>query len=112
MDGSGLSRLNQVPAALVNDILLLVNQGAGEYEFLEAGLPVSGDSGSLRSRFATGSKVETKSKVIAKTGYILTGYSLAGFLTAKDGTELIFTVYNLADRANSNHPSSKLFHEK
>ena len=103
VDGSGLSRLNQVPAALINDLLLLVNQGVGDYEALEAGLPVSGDSGSLRSRFATGSKAETKGKVIAKTGYILTGYSLAGFLTAKDGTELIFTVYNLADRANANH---------
>jgi D-alanyl-D-alanine carboxypeptidase/D-alanyl-D-alanine-endopeptidase (penicillin-binding protein 4) len=102
-DASGLSRLNQVPAAVVNDLLLLVNQGVGEYESLEAGLPVSGERGSLRSRFATGSKLETKGKVIAKTGYILTGYSLAGFLTAKDGTELIFTVYNLADRANANH---------
>jgi D-alanyl-D-alanine carboxypeptidase/D-alanyl-D-alanine-endopeptidase (penicillin-binding protein 4) len=103
IDASGLSRLNQVPAALVNDLLLLVNQGIGDYESLEAGLPISGQSGSLRSRFATGSKVETKGKVIAKTGYILTGYSLAGFLTAKDGTELIFTVYNLAERANANH---------
>ncbi len=102
-DASGLSRLNQVPAAVVNDLLLLVKQGVVEYESLEAGLPVSGERGSLRSRFATGSKLETKGKVIAKTGYILTGYSLAGFLTAKDGTELIFTVYNLADRANANH---------
>ncbi|MDH4397598.1 MAG: D-alanyl-D-alanine carboxypeptidase [Actinomycetota bacterium] len=103
IDASGLSRLNQVPAALINDLLLLVNQGVGDYESLEAGLPISGESGSLKSRFATGSKVETRGKVIAKTGYILTGYSLAGFLTAKDGTELIFTVYNLAERANANH---------
>ena len=103
IDASGLSRLNQVPAALINDLLLLVNQGVGDYEALEAGLPISGESGSLKSRFATGSKVETKGKVIAKTGYILTGYTLAGFLTAKDGTELIFTVYNLAERANANH---------
>jgi D-alanyl-D-alanine carboxypeptidase/D-alanyl-D-alanine-endopeptidase (penicillin-binding protein 4) len=103
IDASGLSRLNQVPAALINDLLLLVNQGVGDYESLEAGLPISGESGSLKSRFATGNKVETKGKVIAKTGYILTGYSLAGFLTAKDGTELIFTVYNLAERANANH---------
>ena len=103
VDASGLSRLNQVPAALINDLLVLVNQGVGDYEALEAGLPVSGQSGSLKTRFATGSKVETKGKVIAKTGYILTGYTLAGFLTAKDGTELIFTIYNLADRANRNH---------
>ncbi len=103
VDASGLSRLNQVPAALINDLLVLVNQGVGDYEALEAGLPVSGQSGSLKTRFATGSKVETKGKVVAKTGYILSGYTLAGFLTAKDGTELIFTIYNLADRANRNH---------
>ena len=103
VDGSGLSKLNQVPAALINDLLVLVDQGVGDYEALEAGLPVSGQSGSLKSRFATGSKVDSKGKVFAKTGYILTGYSLAGFLIAKDGTELIFTVYNLADRANANH---------
>ena len=103
VDGSGLSRLNQVPAALINELLVLVNQGVGDYEALEAGLPVSGQAGSLKSRFATGSKVDTRGKVVAKTGYILTGYSLAGFITAKDGTELIFTIYNLADRANANH---------
>jgi D-alanyl-D-alanine carboxypeptidase/D-alanyl-D-alanine-endopeptidase (penicillin-binding protein 4) len=103
IDASGLSRLNKVPAALVTDLLSLVNQGVGDYEYLEAGLPVSGMAGSLKSRFATGSKVATKGKVVAKTGYITTGYSLAGFLTAKDGTELIFTVYNLTDKANANH---------
>jgi D-alanyl-D-alanine carboxypeptidase/D-alanyl-D-alanine-endopeptidase (penicillin-binding protein 4) len=103
VDGSGLSKLNLVPAALINDLLVLVNQGVGDYEALEAGLPVSGQSGSLKSRFATGSKIETKGKVFAKTGYIRTGYSLAGFLIAKDGSELIFTVYNLADQASANH---------
>jgi D-alanyl-D-alanine carboxypeptidase/D-alanyl-D-alanine-endopeptidase (penicillin-binding protein 4) len=36
--------------------------------------------------------------VAAKTGFITTGYSLSGFLTARDKTELIFTVYNLNDR--------------
>jgi D-alanyl-D-alanine carboxypeptidase/D-alanyl-D-alanine-endopeptidase (penicillin-binding protein 4) len=103
VDGSGLSKLNLVPAALINDLLVLVDQGVGDYEALEAGLPVSGQSGSLKSRFATGSKVDSKGKVFAKTGYIRTGYSLAGFLIAKDGSELIFTVYNLADQASANH---------
>lgn len=103
VDASGLSRLNQVPAALINDLLVLVNQGVGDYEALEAGLPVSGQNGSLKTRFATGSKVDAKGKVVAKTGYILSGYTLAGFLTARDGTKLIFTVFNLADRANANH---------
>ena len=99
VDASGLSRDNAVPVALVNDLLALVNQGVGDYEILEAGMPVSGERGSLRSRFATGNLAAARGLVAAKTGYISTGYSLAGFLTARDGTELIFTVYNLSPRA-------------
>ena len=36
-------------------------------------------------------------KVVAKTGWIRTGYSLAGYLFPEDGSQLIFTVYNLAN---------------
>jgi D-alanyl-D-alanine carboxypeptidase/D-alanyl-D-alanine-endopeptidase (penicillin-binding protein 4) len=103
IDASGLSRLNKVPAEFVNELLVLINQGVGNYSVIEAGMPVSGKSGSLRTRFATGSKVSTKGLVVAKTGFIRTGYSLAGFLTARDGTELIFTVYNLSPVATFNN---------
>ena len=99
VDASGLSKDNAVPVALVNDVLTLVNQGAGDYEVIEAGMPVSGEKGSLRTRFATGNLKAAKGLVAAKTGYISTGYSLAGFLTARDGTELIFSIYNLSPRA-------------
>ena len=102
VDASGLSRENAVPAKLVNEILTLVHQGTGDYEIIEAGLPVSGKAGSLRSRFATGSQASTRGLVAAKTGYITSGYSLAGFLTARDKTELIFTVYNLGERMKLN----------
>ena len=99
VDASGLSKDNAVPVALVNDVLTLVNQGVGDYEVIEAGMPVSGEKGSLRTRFATGNLKAAKGLVAAKTGYISSGYSLAGFLTARDGTELIFSVYNLSSRA-------------
>jgi D-alanyl-D-alanine carboxypeptidase/D-alanyl-D-alanine-endopeptidase (penicillin-binding protein 4) len=88
-----------VPVALVNDVLSLVNQGVGNYSVIEAGLPISGEKGSLRTRFASGNLAAAKGLVAAKTGYITSGYSLAGFLTARDGTELIFTVYNLSEKA-------------
>lgn len=103
IDASGLSRLNKVPAEFVNDLLVLINKGVDNYSVIEAGMPVSGKSGSLRTRFATGSKAATRGLVTAKTGFIRTGYSLAGFLTARDGTELIFTVYNLSPRATFNN---------
>jgi D-alanyl-D-alanine carboxypeptidase/D-alanyl-D-alanine-endopeptidase (penicillin-binding protein 4) len=99
VDASGLSSENAVPVALVNDVLVQVNQGAGEYEFLRAGLPISGEKGSQRTRFATGNLKAARGLVAAKTGYISSGYSLAGFVTAKDGTPLIFTVYNLSPKA-------------
>lgn len=102
VDASGLSRENAVPAALVNDILALVHAGKGDYEVIRQGMPVSGSAGSLRSRFSTGSQASTRGVVAAKTGYITSGYSLAGFMTARDQTELIFTVYNLGERVKFN----------
>ena len=102
VDASGLSRENKVPVRLVNEVLALVNQQVGDYEIIEQGMPVSGQPGSLRSRFANGNLKAARGLVVAKTGYITTGYSLAGFLTARDGTELIFSVYNLTDRATFN----------
>jgi serine-type D-Ala-D-Ala carboxypeptidase/endopeptidase (penicillin-binding protein 4) len=98
VDASGLSRDNRVSPRIVNDLLEMVYQGVGDYEIIEGGFPVSGSKGSLRSRFATGTQASTRGLVAAKTGWITTGYSLAGFVTARDGTELIFTVYNLSDK--------------
>lgn len=100
VDASGLSRDNRVPVTTVNDLLLLVDKHVGDYQVIEQGLPVSGQQGSLRTRFATGNLRAAKGLVVAKTGYITTGYSLAGFLTARDGTELVFTVYNLTSSAS------------
>ncbi len=91
-DGSGLSRNNLLAPAQVNQLLQLVAQGYGDFELIESGMPVSGTPGSLSARFvsATGS-------VTAKTGWIRTGYSLAGFLDVPGDSGLIFTVYNLGD---------------
>jgi D-alanyl-D-alanine carboxypeptidase/D-alanyl-D-alanine-endopeptidase (penicillin-binding protein 4) len=103
VDASGLSRLNEVPASFVTDLVGLIGEGIDDYEVIQAGMPVSGQPGSLKSRFATGTLKAARGLVVAKTGYISTGYSLAGFLTARDGTPLQFTVYNLADRVAYNN---------
>lgn len=91
-DGSGLSRYNQIAPSTVNEILRLVDQGYGNFALIDAGLPVSGSPGSLSARFT-----EAVGKVVAKTGWIRTGYSLSGFLYPEDGSKLLFTVYNLGD---------------
>ena len=103
VDASGLSRLNQVPASLVTDLVGLVDQQVGEYKVIQAGMPVSGQPGSLKSRFANGTLKAAKGLVVAKTGYITSGYTLAGFLTARDGTKLRFTVYNLGESVGYNN---------
>jgi len=102
IDASGLSRDNQVPVSLVNEVLKLVSQNTENYSVIQSGLPVSGEKGSLRFRFSNGTLKAARGLVAAKTGFITTGYSLAGFLTAQDGTPLIFTVYNLSKKANFN----------
>ena len=95
VDGSGLSRLNRVPAKLVNDVLSQVYANQASHSAVVAGMPVSGKPGSLRYRFSSGEQRQALFNIEAKTGWIRTGYSLAGKIKAQDGTELIFTVYNL-----------------
>jgi serine-type D-Ala-D-Ala carboxypeptidase/endopeptidase (penicillin-binding protein 4) len=91
-DGSGLSRYNQVSPAQVNNLLELIDQSYGEFELIAKGMPVSGTPGSLSNRL-----LDAVGDITAKTGWIRTGYSLAGFLDAPDESRLIFTVYNLGD---------------
>jgi D-alanyl-D-alanine carboxypeptidase/D-alanyl-D-alanine-endopeptidase (penicillin-binding protein 4) len=91
-DGSGLSRYNQVAPATINQLLMLIDEGYGDFALIDAGMPVSGTPGSLSSRF-----LDVVGKVVAKTGWIRTGYSLAGFLYPEDGSKLLFTIYNLGE---------------
>jgi D-alanyl-D-alanine carboxypeptidase/D-alanyl-D-alanine-endopeptidase (penicillin-binding protein 4) len=91
-DGSGLSRYNQVSPNQVNSLLKLIDQGYGDFELITKGMPVSGTPGSLSNRL-----LDAVGAVTAKTGWIRTGYSLAGFLDTPDDSRLIFTVYNLGD---------------
>jgi len=100
-DGSGLSDLNAVPPALVNKLLIAMNAGAPNLDVLRAGLPVAGQSGTLAGRF-TGDNAVARGQVAAKTGWIDTGYSLAGIMTAQDGTVLLFTFYALGEGIQGN----------
>ena len=96
-DGSGLSKYNQVSPEQVNDLLVLIDAGYGDFELILGGMPVSGTPGSLSYRFE-----DAVGSITAKTGWIRTGYTLAGFLDTPDQSRLIFTVYNLGDVTASN----------
>lgn len=95
-DGSGLSDLNAVPPATMNALLRRVVTGDPALAPLVPGMPVAGQSGTLAGRF-TGDNAEARGAVVAKTGWIDTGYSLAGWVTARDGSTLVFTFYALGE---------------
>ena len=96
-DGSGLSKYNQISPELVNELLVLVDKGYGDFKFILQGMPVSGTPGSLSYRFE-----DAVGSITAKTGWIRTGYTLAGILNTPDDSRLIFTVYNLGDVTAAN----------
>jgi len=95
-DGSGLSRFNQLSPVTVNELLQLVDKSYPNFKVILDGMPVAGTPGSLGYRFESAA-----GKVVAKTGWIRTGYTLAGLLYPEDGSKIIFTVYNLGNSVNT-----------
>ncbi|MES1212563.1 MAG: D-alanyl-D-alanine carboxypeptidase, partial [Leifsonia sp.] len=92
VDGSGESANNQVPPATMTSLLRLIQAGSLNLDVVAAGLSIAGKTGSLASRF-TGANAIARGHVAAKVGWIDTEYSLAGTITAADGTVLEFTFY-------------------
>ncbi len=79
-DGSGLSRRNLVsPRQLV--ALLAAMRKDSRLHAIQTGLPVAGESGTLRSRFMRGA---AKGQVRAKTGFVSYVVALSGYVDRKD----------------------------
>lgn len=89
IDGSGESANNQVPPAAMTSLLRLIQAGSLNLDVVHAALPVAGKSGTLAGRF-TGANAVVRGNLAAKTGWIDTEYSLAGTVTAADGTVIVF----------------------
>ncbi|WP_307807439.1 D-alanyl-D-alanine carboxypeptidase [Naasia sp. SYSU D00948] len=98
VDGSGLSGENAVPPAFLTSLFAKVLNREASLWAVYDGLPVSGQSGSLRydDRFA-GASSRADGAVRAKTGWIDDGYTLSGLIQASDGTWLTFAIYALGD---------------
>lgn len=88
-DGSGLSGNNAVPPQVMADFLRQVAAGTAGLDVARAGLPVAGKSGSLADRFS-GDNADARGNVTAKSGTLSNASTLAGYLTATDGTQLTF----------------------
>ncbi|MCM3744904.1 D-alanyl-D-alanine carboxypeptidase/D-alanyl-D-alanine-endopeptidase [Sporosarcina luteola] len=92
-DGSGMSHKNLVSADEFTKLLYNI-QGKSWFPAFEASLPIAGVpermiGGTLRNRMGNGL---TAGNVTAKTGSITGVSTLSGYVTAKDGTELIFSI--------------------
>lgn len=95
-DGSGLSDGNRVTPRALARLLDYVRRTPAQAVVREK-LPVSGArEGSLRSRF-----LEMPGRVAAKTGYIGGVNSLSGYLTMRDGRELIFVIIGNGEAAQA-----------
>ncbi|MCC8908555.1 D-alanyl-D-alanine carboxypeptidase/D-alanyl-D-alanine-endopeptidase [Curtobacterium sp. GD1] len=91
-DGSGESAANAVSPNFVAHLMVQVAAGAKGLGTLANALPVSGQSGTLASRF-TGANAVARGKVHAKTGWIDSANTLGGYIDAADGTRLTFAFY-------------------
>ena len=97
-DGSGLSTLDHVtPRSMVR--LLGYAHRAPWGPVFHAALPVEGESGTLKRH---GKGAPSRGNLHAKTGTTNTVAALGGYVTAKNGEVLAFSlIYNGADRWNA-----------
>lgn len=88
-DGSGMSTYNRLaPRAVVTFLRWAATQRWGAA--WRATLPVAGVDGTLRNRFKNGG---LKGRLFAKTGTINATHALSGYMLAKSGRTLIFSIF-------------------
>jgi D-alanyl-D-alanine carboxypeptidase/D-alanyl-D-alanine-endopeptidase (penicillin-binding protein 4) len=97
-DGSGLSLLDRVTARSMVQLLGYVHHADWGPAF-HAALPVDGESGTLKRR---SKGTPARGNLHAKTGTTNTVAALGGYVTAKNGEVLAFSlIYNGSDRWNA-----------
>lgn len=92
-DGSGMSHKNLIPADELTKLLFAVQAEPWFADYVHS-LPVAGDpdrliGGTLRNRLTD---ADTKGNVLAKTGSLTGANTLSGYVTAKSGEKLIFSI--------------------
>lgn len=88
-DGSGLSHGNRVSVRTIAELLLKIRTEP-QFQAIYDGLPTSGKTGTLKKRFQEYG-ASAKGLVKAKTGWINTSVTLAGYVEAGE-SEYVFAV--------------------
>ncbi len=88
-DGNGLSHQTRVTVRQVADLLLAIRANP-KYEVILEGLPIAGETGTLKNRFINDAP-KAVGLVHAKTGWINTTVSLAGFVSV-GAKEYVFAI--------------------
>lgn len=88
VDGSGLSRRNQVSARNLVTLLRYMASHPQAKVFIDS-LPIAGVDGTLRNRMVN---TPAQGKVRAKTGSLGRVSTLSGYLTTQKGEELVFAI--------------------
>ena len=78
-DGNGLSNRNRVSVRQIADLLVAIRTNS-KFKVIVAGLPIAGKTGTLKTRFVVDAP-KAVGLVQAKTGWINTTVSLAGYVT-------------------------------
>lgn len=93
-DGSGLSRTGRMTPVTAIDLVSTIRSIPAQNAviFAAAGLPTSGVSGTLRTRFVTAPTSCAHSDIRAKTGTLGDVVALSGVSTGVDGRERLFSV--------------------
>jgi serine-type D-Ala-D-Ala carboxypeptidase/endopeptidase (penicillin-binding protein 4) len=89
-DGSGVSHYNLISVELICNILkYFYFYHYPEYQKLFYSFPIAGVDGTLKSRMK---KSSAENNVHAKTGTLSGVSSLSGYLTARQGNQLVFSI--------------------
>ena len=91
-DASGLAQDNRVTARIITDTLLAVDPFTESIGDFSKYLATTSSAGTLSTRFKGANKLPAGA-VQAKTGFIPGLYSLAGYVTAKDGHRLVYAFF-------------------
>jgi serine-type D-Ala-D-Ala carboxypeptidase/endopeptidase (penicillin-binding protein 4) len=88
-DGSGLSRYDYVTADVIVTILDRMFKDPRHHNAFTAALPIAGTDGTVASRLKN---TRAESNAIAKTGSIANVRALSGYVRARDGETLAFSI--------------------